>query len=69
MGQDHEAEMADRIAEERSENEGMAEHRSKTRNPVRWEFERGRRVAQSAAPRQHLARNESSVPKSPRRPL
>ncbi|MFH5927337.1 hypothetical protein [Roseomonas xinghualingensis] len=37
MGRDHEAEMADRIAEERSENEGMNEHRSKALNPVRWE--------------------------------
>jgi len=37
-------EIADRAAEERSENEGMPEHAAKARDPVRWAAERGKRV-------------------------
>jgi hypothetical protein len=37
-------EIADRDAEERSENEGMPEHPAKARNPVRWAADRGRRT-------------------------
>ena len=33
-------ETADRAAEERSEDDGMAEHRAKARDPARWEAER-----------------------------
>jgi len=37
-------EIADREAEERSENEGMPEHQAKGHDPVRWAAERDRRV-------------------------
>jgi hypothetical protein len=37
-------EIADRAAEERSENEGMPEHAAKARDPVRWAADRGKRV-------------------------
>lgn len=39
------AELADRIAEERSENEGMPEHPDKARDPVRWAIDRRKRVS------------------------
>jgi hypothetical protein len=39
-------EIADRTAEERSEDEGMPEHASKALDPVRWAAERSRRVSQ-----------------------
>ena len=39
-------EMADRAAEERSENEGMPEHAGKARDPVQWAADRGTRVNQ-----------------------
>lgn len=38
-------EIADRAAEERSENEGMPEHAAKARDPVRWAADRGRRAS------------------------
>lgn len=38
-------EIADRAAEERSENEGMPEHAAKARDPVRWAADRGKRVS------------------------
>jgi hypothetical protein len=38
-------EIADRAAEERSENEGMPEHASKARDPVRWAADRGKRAS------------------------
>ncbi len=37
--------IADRAAEERSENEGMPEHAAKARDPVRWAADRGNRVS------------------------
>jgi hypothetical protein len=37
-------EIADRTAEERSENEGMPEHAAKARDPVRWAADRGKRM-------------------------
>jgi len=37
-------EIADRAAEERSENEGMPEHAAKARDPVRWAADRAKRV-------------------------
>ena len=36
--------IADRIAEERSENEGMPEHAAKARDPVQWAADRRARV-------------------------
>jgi hypothetical protein len=39
-------EIADRVAEERSEDEGMPEHRAKARDPVGWAADRGTRVSQ-----------------------
>lgn len=39
-------EVADREAEERSENEGMPEHLAKGRDPARWAADRRRRVSQ-----------------------
>jgi hypothetical protein len=39
-------EIADRDAEERSENEGMPEHAVKAHDPVRWAADRGTRVRQ-----------------------
>jgi hypothetical protein len=39
-------EIADRTAEERSEDEGMPEHAAKALDPVRWAAERGKRVSQ-----------------------
>jgi hypothetical protein len=38
--------IADREAEERSENEGMPEHRAKAHDPVRWAADRGMRTSQ-----------------------
>ncbi len=38
-------EIADRAAEERSEDEGMPEHLAKARDPVRWAVDRRARVA------------------------
>jgi len=38
-------EIADRAAEERSENEGMREHATKARDPVRWAADREKRVS------------------------
>ena len=38
-------EIADREAEERSENEGMPEHSTKGHDPARWAADRGRRVS------------------------
>jgi hypothetical protein len=43
-------EVADRAAEERSEDEGMPEHPAKARDPVRWAAERGERVIERRAP-------------------
>jgi hypothetical protein len=43
-------EIADRAAEERSEDEGMPEHPAKARDPVRWAAERGERVVGRRAP-------------------
>ena len=40
------AEIADRAAEERSEDEGMPEHPAKARDPVRWAADRRERVSQ-----------------------
>jgi len=39
-------EIADRVAEERSEDEGMPEHLGKARDPVQWAADRGKRVNQ-----------------------
>ncbi|MBW6399279.1 hypothetical protein KPL78_15565 [Roseomonas sp. HJA6] len=44
-------EIADRFAEERSEDEGMPEHPAKARDPVRWAAERSERVSHRAARR------------------
>ena len=41
-------ETADRAAEERSEDDGMAEHPAKARDPVRWAAERSGRSRQRA---------------------
>jgi hypothetical protein len=38
-------EIADRIAEERSEDDGMPEHAAKADDPVRWGADRGTRVS------------------------
>jgi hypothetical protein len=52
-----EDEVADRMAEERSESEGMPEHRDKANDPVRWATGRSRRIRQHQplppAPRPH----------------
>jgi hypothetical protein len=37
-------EVADRIAEERSESEGMPEHRDKADDPMQWAAGRSRRI-------------------------
>jgi hypothetical protein len=44
-------EVADRAAEERSENEGMPEHPAKARDPVQWAADRPERVSRSASGR------------------
>lgn len=44
-------EIADRFAEERSEDDGMPEHPAKARDPVRWAAERGERVSHRATRR------------------
>jgi len=44
-------EIADRAAEERSEDEGMPEHPAKARDPVRWAAERRARVTRRTTPR------------------
>ena len=41
-------EIADRAAEERSEDDGMAEHRAKARDPARWAAERPARTGHRA---------------------
>jgi hypothetical protein len=41
-------ETADRAAEERSEDDGMAEHPAKARDPARWAAERSGRSRQGA---------------------
>ena len=41
-------ETADRAAEERSEDDGMAEHPAKARDPARWAAERSGRSRQRA---------------------
>ena len=41
-------ETADRAAEERSEDDGMAEHRAKARDPARWAAERRERTGHHA---------------------
>jgi hypothetical protein len=38
-------EIADRVAEERSESEGMPEHAAKARDPVRWAADRPKRAS------------------------
>ncbi len=43
-------ETADRAAEERSEDDGMPEHRAKARDPERWATERREMTARSAPP-------------------
>ena len=43
-------ETADRAAEERSEDDGMPEHRAKARDPARWAAERRERTARRALP-------------------
>ncbi|MBX6747636.1 MAG: hypothetical protein IRY87_36860 [Acetobacteraceae bacterium] len=49
-------EIADRTAEERSENEGMPEHAAKARDPVRWAADRHARASQlrSERPSGHI---------------
>ena len=44
-------ELADRDAEERSENEGMPEHPAKSHDPVRWTEERSLRTGRRAPER------------------
>jgi hypothetical protein len=44
-------ETADRAAEERSEDDGMAEHRAKALDPARWEAERRARSGRRAPAR------------------
>jgi hypothetical protein len=44
-------EIADREAEERSENEGMPEHPAKAHDPVRWAADRGLRMGQRTTER------------------
>lgn len=46
MKSERDDEIADRTAEERSENEGMPEHPGKAHDPVRWAADRGMRVSQ-----------------------
>ena len=41
-------ETVDRAAEERSEDDGMAEHRAKARDPARWAAERLERTGRRA---------------------
>jgi hypothetical protein len=53
MRREHEAELSDRLAEERSEGEGMPEHPSKAQDPVRWDAERSTRVSPSS-PARHV---------------
>jgi hypothetical protein len=43
--------VADREAEERSEDEGMPEHPAKARDPVRWAADRGLRMGQHTTER------------------
>ena len=43
-------ETADRAAEERSEDDGMPEHRAKARDPARWAAERPARTGRRAPP-------------------
>jgi hypothetical protein len=51
MKSERDDEIADRTAEERSENEGMPEHPAKARDPVRWAADRGKRVSQHVSGR------------------
>ena len=51
MNAKHDAEIADRATEERSENEGMPEHPAKARDPVRWATDRRKRVTRRTTPR------------------
>jgi len=44
-------EIADRHAEERSEDEGMPEHPAKSHDPVRWAADRGLRMGQGTPER------------------
>ena len=44
-------EVADRAAEERSEDEGIPEHRAKARDPVQWAADRRDRVRQHRSAR------------------
>ena len=53
-------EIADRAAEERSEDDGMAEHRAKARDPARWAAER-REVTGRSAPAAERASGRSGV--------
>ena len=60
MTREREDEIADRAAEERSENEGMPEHPAKAQDPVRWAADRGKRVRRSTAqPASHKAQPAS----------
>lgn len=62
----HDAELADRIAEERSENEGMPEHPAKARDPVRWALDRHSRVSRTE--RRLEPGNTGLSPRMPRLP-
>ena len=53
-------ETADRAAEERSEDDGMPEHRAKARDPERWAAER-REVTGRSAPAVERASGRSGV--------
>jgi hypothetical protein len=46
-------EIADRAAEERSENEGMPEHPAKAHDPVRWGADRRARVTRRRTTPRH----------------
>jgi hypothetical protein len=54
-------EIADRFAEERSEDDGMPEHRAKAHDPVQWAADRGTRVSQRLPKRSPSRSGMSSV--------
>jgi hypothetical protein len=54
-------EIADRAAEERSEDDGMPEHADKAHDPVRWAAGRGARVGQRLPERSHGGAGWSGV--------
>ena len=54
-------ETADRAAEERSEDDGMAEHRAKARDPARWAAARPARTGRRAPPAERRGSGRTGV--------